>query len=60
MTKEARIHNKGKIVSSINGVGKLDSYLQKNQAGLFLHTIYNNKYSKRIKDLNVRPKTIKF
>ena len=37
---------------------KLDSYMQKNQTRLLSHTIYRNKL-KRIKDLNVRPETIK-
>ena len=27
MTEEARLHNAGKIVSSTNGAGKLDSYI---------------------------------
>ena len=37
---------------------KLENYLQKNQTGLFLHTIYKNKL-KWIKDFNVRSETIK-
>ena len=45
MTKEARLHNIGKTVSSTNGAGKLNSYIKK---------------MKWIKDLNVRPDTIKF
>ena len=39
-------------------LGKLDSYMQKNKVGLLAHTIYSNKL-KRVKDLNVRPETIK-
>ena len=58
MTKEVRIYNGEKTVSSINVVGKLESYMKKNQTGLLFHTIYKNKL-KWIKDLNVRPKTIK-
>ena len=43
MTKDARIYNGEKTVSSINDVGKLDSYMQKNQTGLVSHIIYKNK-----------------
>ena len=43
MTKEARIYNGEKTASTINGVGKLDSYMQKNQTGPFSYTIYKNK-----------------
>ena len=39
-------------------LGKLDSYMQKNQPGLLVHTIYENKL-KWIKDQNIRPETIK-
>ena len=35
---------------------RLDSYMQKNETGPLSHTI---KISKSIKDLNVRPETIK-
>ena len=45
VTKEARLHNVGKTVSSTNGAGKLNSDIKK---------------KKWIKDLNVRPDTIKF
>ena len=43
MTKETRINNGEKIVFSINGVGKLDGYMQKSQTGLLSHTTYKNK-----------------
>ena len=43
MTQEARINNGEKADSSVNGVGKLDSYMQKNQTGLLSHTMYKNK-----------------
>ena len=45
MTKEARLHNVGKTVSSANGAGKLNIDIKK---------------KKWIKDRNVRPDTIKF
>ena len=34
MTKEARIYNGKKTASSLNSVGKMDSYMQKNQTEL--------------------------
>ena len=44
MIKEAGMYNGGKIVSStaseINMLRKLDSYMQKNQTGLFSHTMH--------------------
>ena len=39
-------------------LGKLDSYMQKNEIRTFSHTIYKNKL-KLIKELNVRLETIK-
>ena len=31
-------------VSSINGVGKTDSHMQKNETGLLSYTIHKNKF----------------
>ena len=39
MPKEERRYNGGKTVSSIDGVGKTDSYIQKNETGLLSYTI---------------------
>ena len=38
MTKEARVYLFNKWCWE-----KLDSYMQKNQSGLFFHTVYKNK-----------------
>ena len=46
-------------VFSTNSAGKLDIYMQKNDLDPYV-TPYIKIHSKRIKDLNVRTKTIKF
>ena len=43
MTKEARIYNGEKTISSINYPRILDSLMQKNEIRKFLHTIFENK-----------------
>ena len=55
MTNEARIYNEGKT-TSINGVGKQDSFMQKNKLDYFL-TIHTNITPNRKKDLSARPET---
>ena len=43
LTKEARIYNGVKTVSSISGAGKLDSYMLKNAIRTLSNTIHKDK-----------------
>ena len=43
MTKEARIYNGEKTVSSISGAGKTGALHEKNEIRTFSNTIYKNK-----------------
>ena len=58
MTKEAKVYNQGKIVSSINGVGKIGQLSEKEWNWITSYTIYkiNSKWNKVLK---VRPETVK-
>ena len=58
MTKEPRIHNGERIAFSINGIGKPDSHMQKNETEPLSSSIHKIN-SKWMKDMNVRPETIK-
>ena len=43
LTKEARIYSGAKTASSINGAGKLDSYVQKSVIRTLPNTIHKDK-----------------
>ena len=57
-TKEARIYNREKTISSIIDVWKTRELRVKIEIIIFSNTIHKNKFQ-RIKDLNVRSDTIK-
>ena len=43
LTKEARIHNEAKRASSISGVAKLDSYMEKDEIRILPNTVHKDK-----------------
>ena len=57
MTKEPRIYNGGRRVSSVKILGKLDSHTQKKETGPLHYTIHKIN-SKLSKGLNIRSEII--
>ena len=54
LTKEARLCNGEKTAFPINGAGKLDSFIQKNDIRIVTSTIHKNKWIKDIPKCKAR------
>jgi hypothetical protein len=58
LTKEPKTHDGERTASSTNAAGKLDIHRQKTEIRSLSFTLYQNQL-KWIKDLNIRPETLK-
>ena len=59
MTKEPRIYNVERTVSSINSVGKTEYPYAEKRNGTLISPYIQKSTKKRIKDLNISPETVK-
>ena len=59
LTKEAKTHNGEKTVSSVSSAGKAGQLHVKKMQSEHSQTLYTKTNSKRVKDINGKPDTIK-